>query len=166
MSAYVCIFLLLLSHVSGIQKQKDWNINEYKDDELTKGENPLGCIALHCGLLSAQCVMDRGCLKTLQCMASCSGKPDEAQCQFECEMTVGIDNEPFLALIQCMAEHGCLPELPPDGECLAGPEDTVQEVTSLEMVEETGGWLGESTVARTMCGQEAMIGILVSMRGT
>merc|ERR1719347_1814570 len=52
-------------------------------------------------------------------MAGCSGKPDEAQCQFECEMTIGNGNAAFIDLLQCMAEHGCLPDLPEDGACLA-----------------------------------------------
>ena len=33
----------------------------------------------------------------------CSGKPDESQCQFECEMTIGNGNEKFEALLRvCM----------------------------------------------------------------
>merc|ERR1719308_270434 len=64
---------------------------------------PLGCIALHCAIQSAQCIIDRVCFQTLQCMTDCEGKPDMAQCQFECEMTLGIDNTPFLHLLQTMA---------------------------------------------------------------
>ena len=94
-------------------------------------DNPAACIALHCPLQSARCVLDPACLATLQCMVGCDGKPDQAQCQFECEMTTGNGNEAFISLLQCMAEHGCLPDLPPDGECLAGPADCLQVGTHL-----------------------------------
>ena len=33
-------------------------------------------------------------------MTDCEDRPDLAQCQFECEMTLGIDNEKFMALLQ------------------------------------------------------------------
>ena len=32
------------------------------------------------------------------------------------------------------SRHDCFPEVPPDGLCLATPEDTVQEITSIEQV--------------------------------
>merc|ERR1712168_803617 len=94
-------------------------MTEY-EDPVPDSSTPLGRIALHCAIQSAQCVM-----------------------------TLGIDNIPFLHLLQCMAEHGCLPELPPDGECLAGPEDTVQEITDISIVE--GGWW---VVRGVNCGQD------------
>ena len=71
-------------------------------------------------------------------MIGCDGRPDQSQCQFECEMTLGLENQPFINLLRCMASNGCFPEVPPDGVCLAGPEDTVQEVTEISQVE--GGW--------------------------
>ena len=33
-------------------------------------------------------------------MIDCSGLPDEANCQYECEMTLGAGNEKFEALLQ------------------------------------------------------------------
>lgn len=96
-----------------------------------------------------RCVLDPTCLATLNCMAGCSGRPDEAQCQFECEMTVGNGNAAFIALLQCMAKHGCLPQLPEDGACLAGEADTVKEITELEMV--AGDWW---VVRGVNCGQD------------
>ena len=33
-------------------------------------------------------------------MIGCSGKPDESQCQFECEMTLGNGNEVFEDLLR------------------------------------------------------------------
>ena len=32
-------------------------------------------------------------------MQECDGRPDEFQCQFTCEMTLGMDNEHFSDLI-------------------------------------------------------------------
>jgi len=107
------------------------------------------CIGLHCPLQMGRCVLDPTCYATLQCMAGCSGKPDEAQCQFECEMTIGNGNAAFIELLQCMAKHGCLPELPEDGACLAGEADTVQTITELEMV--AGDWW---VVRGVNCGQD------------
>ena len=39
-----------------------------------------------------------------QCMVECEGRPDTSQCQFECEMTLGLNNEQFISLLRCMAE--------------------------------------------------------------
>ena len=39
-----------------------------------------------------------------QCMVDCEGRPDTSQCQFECEMTLGLNNEQFISLLRCMAE--------------------------------------------------------------
>ena len=35
-------------------------------------------------------------------MIDCSGLPDEANCQYECEMTLGAGNEKFEALLQVL----------------------------------------------------------------
>ncbi|XP_023348717.1 violaxanthin de-epoxidase, chloroplastic [Eurytemora carolleeae] len=107
-------------------------------DQWENKADPGICIALHCALQSGACVLDPQCFETLQCMIGCSGKPDESQCQFECEMTLGNGNEVFEDLLRCMAANGCFPEVPPDGICLASESDTVQEITDIEMV--AGSW--------------------------
>ena len=71
--------------------------------QLQTDSNPGICIALHCALESAACVADAACLETLQCMVGCEDRPDVSQCQFECEMTLGINNDVFVTLLQCMA---------------------------------------------------------------
>jgi len=111
--------------------------------------NPGVCIALHCPLESAACVLEPECRETLECMTGCEGRPDVSQCQFECEMTLGLNNEVFITLLRCMAEHDCFPEVPPDGICLAGPEDTVQEITTIDQV--SGDWW---VVSGVNCGQD------------
>ena len=64
-------------------------------------------------------------------------------------MYVGNGNAAFIELLQCMAKHGCLPQLPEDGACLAGEVDTVQTITQLEMV--AGDWW---VVRGVNCGQD------------
>jgi len=110
---------------------------------------PEVCITLHCPLEMGACVINSDCRETLECMAGCSGRPDESQCQFECEMTLGNGNEPFQKLLECMAANDCFPEVPDDGRCLAASEDTVQEVTSIEDV--SGDWW---VVKGVNCGQD------------
>jgi len=116
-----------------------------------KSSGPEICVTLHCPLQMGACVLDSVCFQTLQCIVGCQGKPDEAQCQFDCEMTIGNGNEAFQNLLDCMAEHDCLPELPEDGKCLATEADTVQEVTSIEQVQ--GGWW---VVRGVNCGQDEL----------
>jgi len=114
-----------------------------------QNDNPELCMAVHCAFESAACVLDQLCLQTLECMLECEGRPDLSQCQFECEMTLGINNEPFENLLQCLIRNDCFPEVPPDGLCLAGPEDTVQNITDLEKV--SGDWW---VVLGVNCGQD------------
>lgn len=113
-----------------------------------KKAGPEVCVTLHCPLEMGACVLDAVCRETLQCLGECSG-PDEFPCQFQCQMNIGNGNQPFLKLLQCMSDNECFPEVPPDGKCLAGAEDTVQEVTSLDQVE--GDWW---VVRGVNCGQD------------
>ena len=91
---HLITFCCLLQTISGVLVPELY---------LTTGDNPGVCIALHCALESAACVVDAACLETLQCMIGCEGRPDVSQCQFECEMTLGINNDVFVTLLQCMA---------------------------------------------------------------
>ena len=52
-------------------------------------------------------------------------------------------------LTDLLSRHGCFPEVPPDGECLASAEDTVQEITAIEQVQ--GDWW---VVRGVNCGQD------------
>jgi len=131
------------------------SLNTGESSPLTKDSSPQTCMFLHCPLQVAACVLDPGCYDTLMCMGDCDGKPDMAQCQFNCEMTLGIDNEAFQHLMDCIVENGCMEKLPDDGSCLAGPEDTVQSVTEIEQV--AGGWW---VVSGVNCGQDLWPGAL------
>ena len=82
-------------------------------------------------------------------MVSCEGREDVSKCQFDCEMTLGRDNDQFVSLLQCMSANDCFPEVPEDGVCLAGEEDTVQEIQELEQV--AGDWW---VVRGVNCGQD------------
>ena len=54
-----------------------------------------------------RCVLDPTCFATLNCMAGCSGEADEAQCQFECEMTIGefVNDLLFVHQLDYLLEH-------------------------------------------------------------
>ena len=54
---------------------------------------PLGCIALHCAIQSAQCVIDPGCFKTLQVRISLLGLR-----QVQLEIQLG----PLICLPSCL----------------------------------------------------------------
>lgn len=114
-----------------------------------KDSGPETCLFLHCPVQVAACVLDSGCLATLTCMAECQGRPDMAQCQYTCEMTLGLGNLAFKHVLECMVEHHCMDQLPDDGICLAGPEDTLQNVTQLEQV--SGSWW---VIRGVNCGQD------------
>ncbi len=64
-------------------------------------------------------------------MANCGS--EDAECAFTCGM-LGLDNQPFLDVTQCMADLDCLPAYPDDGACLAGPEDAIQGLTDIAQV--------------------------------
>ena len=91
---YLILFCVLLHSIAG-DKRPEFGLHTE--------DNPGICIALHCALESAACVADPACLETLECMIGCEGEPDVSQCQFECEMTLGINSEVFVTLMQCMA---------------------------------------------------------------
>jgi len=117
-------------------------------------ENPTICMGIHCGLALAGCMLDSTCWSAIQCMQDCEdGRPDVAQCQFECEMTIGKGNEHFENLLDCMSANGCFPDNPPDGECLASADQALQDITDISQVE--GDWW---VVRGVNCGQEGWPG--------
>jgi len=141
--------LLLSVCLVGLCSATDTRFLSALVDQWQQKASPEICIALHCGLQSGACILDSTCFSALQCMQGCSGRPDESQCQFECEMTIGFGNPAFENLIRCMADNDCFPEVPPDGLCLAGAEDALQDITSLEDV--AGEWW---VVRGVNCGQD------------
>jgi len=143
------MLLLLLVGLLGVCDASSPQVVTELAGQFREKANPGLCITLHCVLQTGACALDPVCLQTLECMIGCTGRPDEAQCQFECEMTTGNGNDTFEDLLRCMAENDCFPEVPPDGYCLASAADTVQEITSIEQV--AGDWW---VVRGVNCGQD------------
>jgi len=141
--------IIVLAMVAGTQAHNPYTRSEVAKQTLHQEKGIETCVALHCAWESGLCVINAGCLKTLQCMMGCEGEPDVSQCQFECEMTLGQGNEPFENLLNCMAKNDCFPEVPPDGICLPSTEDTVQSIESIEEV--AGDWW---VVRGINCGQD------------
>jgi len=133
------------------KKTESWFQLQHQD---TKKVNPTVCMFFWCGLQLTACTIDKECMATIQCMQGCEdGRPDVAQCQFECEMTIGQDNVAFQHLLECMSEHECFATSPPDGSCLATADQTAQELTEIDMV--AGDWW---VVRGLNCGQEGWPG--------
>ncbi len=66
----------------------------------------------------------------MTCMTNCG--EDDAECAFTCGM-VGLANQPFLDISQCMADSGCMPDYPDDGVCLAEDSQALQVQLSTEL---------------------------------
>jgi violaxanthin de-epoxidase len=143
------LFLSLLALVAGSQAYNPYAMSQVAKQTLDQEKGIETCVALHCAWESGLCLFDSVCFETLQCMTGCDGKPDESQCQFECEMTIGNGNDVFEDLLRCMAENDCFPEVLPDGICLPSPEDTVQTIESIDQV--AGDWW---VVRGVNCGQD------------
>jgi len=143
------MFISFAALLVGTQAYSPYARSQLAKQTVEKEKGIETCIALHCAWESGLCVLDAVCFQTLQCMMGCSGQPDESQCQFECEMTIGNGNEKFEAMLRCMAENDCFPEVPPDGICLPVAEDTVQTIESIDQV--AGDWW---VVRGVNCGQD------------
>ena len=74
---------------------------------------------------------DLDCISVLLCIAGCD--PEDAECSYTCGM-IGLENQPFLDISQCMADLGCLPTYPDDGTCLAEDADALQVASSVELL--------------------------------
>jgi len=128
-------------------------LSELSSQVGTVEKSPETCMTFHCALQIGACFFDQQCFDAIMCMQECDGRPDEFQCQFTCEMTLGMDNEHFSDLINCMAKNDCFPEVPPDGHCLAGPEDCVEGIEDFDTI--YGDWW---VVRGVNCGQEGWPG--------
>ncbi|MBN2800639.1 MAG: hypothetical protein JXX28_15965 [Deltaproteobacteria bacterium] len=107
----------------------------------------LACGMSHCpGPLTA-CGVSERCRDTLDCNRRCSeAHPDgvgEQTCHLLCQLEEGVDSRPYRRVVQCFADHACLPRAPEglDGACPVTPENTgsIVPVESLSQLE--GTWL-------------------------
>jgi hypothetical protein len=87
----------------------------------------LVCGLTKCTIPMFLCVLDPDCREALECNAACSaagGQAEQQACNLVCQLTQGGSSERYAALVQCFAENGCLPTLPPgtDGRGSRGLE--------------------------------------------
>lgn len=108
-------------------------------------------VAANCTRELISCATDLDCISVLVCITGCD--PEDAECSYTCGM-IGLDNQPFLDMSQCMADIGCLPTYPDDGICLAEDSDALQELTDLPN-QVAGDWW---VVKGQNCGQDGWPG--------
>ena len=44
-------------------------------------------------------------------------------------------NDKFDAVMQCMAENGCIAQYPQDGQCLASDDEALQSITDIAQLQ-------------------------------
>lgn len=106
----------------------------------------LVCGLRHCPLEMTSCLLDPTCRDALACNAECgsAGAQNEQQaCHLFCQLSHGQQSEIYRALVQCLADNGCLPSLPAgtDGYCVVSGDNlhNVHVLGSLDELE--GTWL-------------------------
>ena len=96
------------------------------------------CMVKNCSEPVELCAKDYMCIKASLCNTKCQLEKDVNGCNLVCELTYGKNSTAYRDVVQCMATHGCLPKMPPDGECLTKDTDTIQNLTKLAQVQ--GKW--------------------------
>lgn len=102
------------------------------------GADTVECLLIHCGLPSIACSIDEQCRKALECNAKCQKEAQQNSCDLLCELTYGYNSTRYKSLLQCMADHQCLPKASIDGKCLAEDSQTLKNLTSMDQVK--GKW--------------------------
>jgi len=99
------------------------------------------CIRANCSKEATACGTEWSCIKAGACNADCQffhAKTSES-CNLLCELNYGYNSTKYRGLMQCMADHGCLPlTKKSDGICLANDTQTIQNLTSLSQI--PGKW--------------------------
>lgn len=114
------------------------------------GGNGAGCLMLHCGGVSAKCMLEPACRKAALCNAKCQGKSNELACDLLCELNGGYNSTGYRTMLKCMSQHGCLPKEPgTDGVCLsAEPSEAGLALKTMDQM------VGKWWIFRGMnCGQ-------------
>ena len=108
----------------------------------------VSCILLHCRTEAASCFSDSSCRSAAFCDAGCQLKKQKQACDLVCELNQGYNSTKYRKMMQCMADHTCLPVQPSDGICLAQDNQTLQNLTHISQMK--GKWW----IVRGMnCGQ-------------
>jgi hypothetical protein len=98
------------------------------------------CLAAHCKLATAKCMLDSSCRKTAICNTKCQGKPNDLACDLLCELTSGYNSTVYRSMLKCMNDNHCLPLSPgSDGICLSPtPSEAGKVLTSMDQM--AGKW--------------------------
>ncbi len=101
------------------------------------------CSLRSCTLPAFLCVLDPGCRAALACHARCGSqgaRTDQQACHLSCQLGRGNASDVYRRMIQCFADNGCLPTLPPDtdGRCPVTSE-TIHLVPVLDSLESLQG---------------------------
>eukprot|EP00820_Chromera_velia_P018347 Cvel_6806.t1-p1 / transcript=Cvel_6806.t1 / gene=Cvel_6806 / organism=Chromera_velia_CCMP2878 / gene_product=Violaxanthin de-epoxidase, chloroplastic, putative / transcript_product=Violaxanthin de-epoxidase, chloroplastic, putative / location=Cvel_scaffold342:91320-97687(+) / protein_length=457 / sequence_SO=supercontig / SO=protein_coding / is_pseudo=false len=102
-----------------------------------------------CPNVFTNCLKDEKCREAMFCNARCESAENKNACNLLCSLTSGYENKPYGNFIQCLADAKALPDLPPDGKCLATDEDALPILKDLKQIE--GRWW---IVKGLNCGQE------------
>ncbi len=132
------LFMLTLSHGCGSLSSAD--DGAHSDLEL------LICSLTNCPVQMIRCLFDPACRATLACNAACGsgGAQSEQQaCHLACQLSQGAQSDVYNSLVQCFADHGCLPTLPAgtDGRCVVTSENSHQVQVLESLAEIAGTWL-------------------------
>ena len=117
------------------------------------------CINTYCGKETKACGTDWKCVKAGACNADCQffHKKTSESCNLLCELNYGYNSTAYRHLMQCMADHKCLPVTgKSDGICEATDAQTLQNVTSIEQIGQVPGKSGKWWIVRGQnCGQNS-----------
>lgn len=119
------------------------------------------CVTKYCAQEARQCGTQWSCIKASACNANCQffHKKTSEACNLECELSYGYNSTKYRALVQCMADHHCLPvNVKSDGVCLANDNQTIRNLTQLAQIGEdkAKGKSGKWWIVRGLnCAQDA-----------
>merc|ERR1740138_1479667 len=95
------------------------------------------CLAARCPLPLASCVTNPTCAANLLCIQTCTGKPDEGDCQVKCGDE--FSNDVVASFTKCaVSDTQCVPQRPDDNTWPIPREDALVEKFSTEALE--GAW--------------------------
>ena len=112
----------------------------------SRGPNTLACGLGHCSAALLSCSMQPSCRATLGCNRRCSeeadGGPGEQACHLLCQVEEGRDSRAYRRVVQCFADHQCLPraEAGRDGICPVTEENSERIVPVAELSDLHGTW--------------------------
>ena len=107
------------------------------------------CIMANCSKYATTCITDLRCIEAMICNTKCQLSKNVDACNYVCELNYGYNSTKYRGLMQCMAAHGCLPKMKPDGVCLATDNDAIRNLTAIEQIK--GKWW---ILKGLNCGQE------------